>query len=219
MEVQPILADPASSELEDSDDECDDDDQLQEAGGDGQRGKGSAGSGPRMQGWIGRIRSAESSIELRHVGRHVVLKLRALSVLGRFCRCQVSATFAPVGTAVVDGQRPYSLGPMVATQVDKPCADQGALPICEAEAIADGLIALLVCHLEASSLSPHATSRLNAYHVGQAGDAVADALPRAAQKLRSSNWADLSTLPVLAVGTSTLLDAFLLLECTASKQE
>ena len=217
VEVQPILADPASSALEDSDDERDDN-HLVESTGEGRRLEGSADSGHRMQGWIGRLRNGEGSAKLTVDGRHVGLELRALSVPGRFCRCHVAACFAATATAAE--QRPNSSAPMAATDLNESrLVDDNYLTPAAAGAIAGGLTALLAHHLEASNLSPRATCNFKAYHVGHAGAAVADALPRAAQRLRTGDTGELVSLPVLAVGMSTSLNAFLLFECMASRQE
>ena len=217
VEVQPVLADPGSTVLEDSDDDCDDE-ALVEVTGEGRCWGGSAGSGCRMQGWMGRLRHTEASAELTIGGRRVRLELRALSVRWRFSRCQVTASFATTTRAA--GQQCY--GSLAAAATDLADSSLGGkdsvLAPAEAEAIAAGLTTLLVDHLAATNLRPRATSSLRAYHVGRAGTAVADAL-NAAQPFGHDNAGELVRLPVVAVGMSTSLTAFVLLECTACRPE
>ena len=195
VEVQPVLADPASSVPDDSDD------QLDYAHADGKS---------ITAGWIGCLRNAEYCESMQAAGHRVQLNSYALSVRGRFCRCQITAAIAQVATPTAE--RCSLAGTDTGSTPDSQVAMLSAV---EAAALADCALMLVTRHLSASSLNSSATACLKAYYVGRTGATMSGAIAQAWRQ-QTDQHGELFSLPALAVGMTSALDAFLLLECTCT---
>lgn len=85
----------------------------------------------------------------------------------------------------------------------------------EAVAIADSVVMSLERSLDNSGLQSSGLASLKAYHVGVAGATLAHALEHALCRSMVDH-AELCNMPVFAVGMTSAVDAFLLVECTAT---
>ena len=141
---------------------------------------------------------------------HVQLSSRSLSASGRFCRCQIDVAVTPPADPAADQSS------LEATATDDATGyGLDRVLAAEAEALANGAVTLLMRHLEAASLSWSAVASAKAYHVGSAGACMSDALA-VAWRQQTDEHDELCSLPALAVGMTMALNAFLLMECTAT---
>ena len=208
VEVQPVLVDPADSMLDDSDDDAPDcvHGPRSPSGGLQERGV--------MAGWVGRLQNAQYSLTTAFAGGRVRLDSCVLWAHGRFCRCLVSV--APDPDATLAGEE-SSLGSRNSAPTTPGAAfatsDVLAAPD-EARAVADRAIVLINRSLDNSGLEPSACALLKAYYVGTNGAALAHALEPVLHQLIAGH-AELCSLPVIAVGFTSAVSAFLLVECTA----
>ncbi len=207
VEVQPGLADPSTSMIDDSDDEPEDA-HVTQSSSDGRPKHGV------MAGWIGRLRNDQHSAAMTVAGSLVKLDSSALWAHGRLCRCLLSVAFASASTPASELHSLDTLHTATATHAAL-FEEADVLAPEEAVAIADRAVTLLKRHLDSSGIQSSGLASLKAYHVGLAGVTLAHALQTALRRSVVDNI-ELCSLPVFAVGMSSAVSAFLLVECTAT---
>ena len=201
--MQPTLADPASSTSDDGREQSEDDDTAKAAC----RGRL---SGRTMEGWIGRLLSAEHSETVTAAGQDARLDMRALLVHGRLCRCQISVAILSISSTV--GEDCPVADQMAASGEQHTDADR--LTPADAASLAHRALAVLMRQLDASKLNSSAVGSIKAYCVGAAGAILRNALTQAWRD-ESETFGELHSLPVFAVGMTANMDASVLIDCIA----
>ena len=207
VELQPVLADPSTSTLADSDDELEDCHATQSPSGGGQKYG-------VMAGWIGRLRNEEHSETFTIFGSPVRLDSSALWAHGCLCRCLLLVASAPVSTPATE-LLSLNAQDAAAAMHTAPLDAADAMAPDEAVAVADRVVMLLKRHLDKSGLQSSGLALFKAYHVGVVGATLAHALDSALSRSMVDN-VELCSLPVFAVGITSAIDGFLLVECTAT---